>query len=138
MSTPVGGLTPWAARELWSGHTTRNWVDGAACAQTDPELFFPEKGQPPAKAKLVCLRCPVKQQCLEYALTSPVRVDGIWGGTTPKQRQELRRELGVKTNNYYDRCGSIAGAKRHYRAGEPVCAACRRAEDVYRQERRSS
>jgi len=108
MSTPPGALTPWAARELWAGHTTRSWVDGAACAQTDhPELFFPEKGQPPALAKLVCLRCEVKQKCLEYALTSPVGLDGIWGGTTPKQRQELRRKH--RHNPLADRLATLGG-----------------------------
>jgi len=137
MSTPPGGLTPWAARELMAGHTTRNWVDGAACAQTDPELFFPEKGQQVVKAKLVCFRCPVRNECLQYALTSPIRVDGIWGGTTPKQRQDMRRRLGVRTDNYYDRCGTAAGARRHYRRNEPVCADCKRAELLYNRELRA-
>jgi WhiB family redox-sensing transcriptional regulator len=83
-------------------------VEGAACAQTDPELFFPEKGQPAASAKLVCRRCPAAAACLDFALNSPIRVEGIWGGTTYKERQELRRQNGVKTDNYYDRCGTSA------------------------------
>jgi len=128
VSTPPGALSPWAARELAATRSTRNWVEGAACAQTDPELFFPEKGKPCVSAKLVCRRCPVVAACLEWALKSPIRVDGIWGGTTPKERQELRRELGVKTENYYDRCGTSAGARRHYRRNEKVCPDCRRAE----------
>ena len=132
MSTPPGALSPWAARELAATRSTRNWVEGAACAQTDPELFFPEKGQPSASAKLVCHRCPVVAACLEFALNSPIRVEGIWGGTTPKERQELRRELGVKTDNYYDRCGTSAGARRHYRRGEKACPDCRRGEMLAR------
>jgi hypothetical protein len=135
VSTPPGALSPWAARELAATRSTRNWVEGAACAQTDPELFFPDKGKPSVSAKLVCRRCPVTAACLEFALKSPIRVDGIWGGTTPKERQELRRELGVKTENYYDRCGTSAGARRHYRRNEKVCPDCRRAEMLDRVAR---
>ena len=128
MSTPPGALSPWVARELAAGRSTRSWVEGAACAQTDPEIFFPDKGKASAAAKLICRGCPVIEACLEYALNSPIRVEGVWGGTTFRERQELRRKLGVKTDNYYDRCGTSAGARRHYRRSEPVCSDCRRAE----------
>ena len=47
---PGGGVVPAdAAREVWAS---------ALCAQVDPELFFPEKGQPAAPAKAVCARVP--------------------------------------------------------------------------------
>ena len=43
------------------------WFEGL-CAQTDPELFFPEKGGSVREAKRVCAACPVRAQCLEHAL----------------------------------------------------------------------
>ena len=138
MSTPAGRLSPWVARQLAAGRTTRHWVESAACAQTDPELFFPEKGKPSGSAKLVCRRCPAIAECLEFALNSPIQVEGVWGATTFKERQELRRQNGVKTDNYHDRCGTIAGVKRHSRKGEPACIDCRGAETVYRADRRTN
>jgi WhiB family redox-sensing transcriptional regulator len=135
VSTPPGALSPWAARELAATRSTRGWVEGAACAQTDPELFFPDRGKPSVEAKLVCRRCPAAAACLEFALNSPIRVQGVWGGTTEKERRELRRQQGVKTDNYYDRCGTTAGVRRHYRRSERPCADCRRAEMLARKAR---
>lgn len=113
------------------------WVRQALCAQTDPELFFPPKGQPATEAKRVCNACSVKPQCLLYAINAPMALDGIWGGLTPKERQAKRRELGLgaRASNLHDACGSEAGAKRHHRRREPVCAACSRAVRLARAER---
>lgn len=38
----------------------------------------------------------------------------------------------------YERCGTNAGAQRHYRQGEHLCAACRAAKNRYQQARRAS
>lgn len=65
------------------------WVDEAVCASTDPELFFPLAGDNPRDAVAICNTCPVMAQCLEYALDIP-SLDGIWGGTTMRQRGEIR------------------------------------------------
>lgn len=74
-----------------------NWMDEALCAQVGTEIFFPERGGNPHAAVSVCRRCPVKQECLNHALdleaSSPLQVTGIWGGTTTKQRDRLRRAL---------------------------------------------
>jgi WhiB family transcriptional regulator, redox-sensing transcriptional regulator len=66
------------------------WVDEAVCAQTDPEAFFPEKGESALPALRVCSACPVREPCLEEALND--RLKGVWGGTTERRRQELRRQ----------------------------------------------
>ncbi|GGW41101.1 WhiB family transcriptional regulator [Streptomyces xantholiticus] len=58
------------------------------CAQTDPEVFFPESGSA-AAAKRVCLACSVRRECLEYAIEHGER--GVWGGTSEKQRTAIRR-----------------------------------------------
>lgn len=70
--------------------------DLALCAQTDPELFFPDDKdrEKLAQAKAVCKRCPVQLQCLNYALTEFGRSSdwGVWGGTDPFERRVLRRK----------------------------------------------
>lgn len=64
------------------------WMADAACAQVDPELWFPEKGGSSAAAKRICQSCPVLQQCLGYAVEHFEL--GVWGGTSDKQRKAMR------------------------------------------------
>ncbi|WP_460782771.1 WhiB family transcriptional regulator [Nonomuraea sp. N2-4H] len=40
------------------------------------------------RAKQVCAGCPVREPCLEYALSTR-QAHGVWGGTDPGQRREL-------------------------------------------------
>jgi hypothetical protein len=73
----------------------RDWRLDAACAQVDPELFFPEPGQVPqaAAAKQVCAGCAVRGPCLEAAVHGPQAHDdhtGIFAGTTARDRVRLR------------------------------------------------
>jgi WhiB family redox-sensing transcriptional regulator len=57
----------------------RSWLDDAACRGMDAELFFPGRGEPSAAAKAVCRPCPVRFDCLSYALNNGEK-HGIWGG----------------------------------------------------------
>jgi WhiB family redox-sensing transcriptional regulator len=71
------------------------WRSRAACRGEDPELFFPIGTTGPAvaqiaKAKQVCAQCPVREACLDFALSSGQRY-GIWGGLTEDERRTLRR-----------------------------------------------
>lgn len=68
------------------------WQDRALCAQTDPEAFFPEKGGSTREAKRVCTTCPVRDECLEYALANDERF-GIWGGLSERERRRLKRRV---------------------------------------------
>lgn len=68
-----------------------DWQDEAVCAQTDPEAFFPEKGGSTRDAKTVCSTCPVREQCLEYALENEERF-GIWGGLSERERRKISKE----------------------------------------------
>jgi WhiB family transcriptional regulator, redox-sensing transcriptional regulator len=73
----------------------RDWRLDAACAEVDPELFFPEPGQVPqaAAAKQVCAGCAVRGPCLEAAVHGPQARDdhtGIFAGTTARDRGRLR------------------------------------------------
>ena len=67
------------------------WQDFALCAQTDPDIFFPEKGGSTAPATSVCASCPVQAECLEYAIVNDIR-HGIWGGMSDNDRRKISRE----------------------------------------------
>ena len=75
--------------------STANWRSAGACLSADPDLFFPVSPAGPAqkqiiRAKMICTGCAVRRQCLEFALTHG-QTYGIWGGTTPEDRQRDRR-----------------------------------------------
>jgi WhiB family transcriptional regulator, redox-sensing transcriptional regulator len=69
-----------------------SWAERAACLAEPPDLFFPIGASGPpehvARAKAVCLRCPVREQCLAYALETAQQ--GIWGGLTEDERSRAR------------------------------------------------
>lgn len=67
----------------------QSWRDYAACAETDPEIFYPEKGESNHAAKKVCAGCFVREQCLAYAVDN-VETFGVWGGLSEQQRRKLR------------------------------------------------
>jgi WhiB family redox-sensing transcriptional regulator len=65
-----------------------NWRDRALCAQVDPDLWFPEKGCSPRPAVRICQDCPVRAECLSYALAHH-EWWGVWGGLTYRERLDL-------------------------------------------------
>ena len=74
----------------------QSWAARGACRHSDPELFFPITPAGPAarqlaKAKEVCDRCPVKYECLTFALETGQDF-GVWGGTTETERRTMRRK----------------------------------------------
>lgn len=75
------------------GSVEEEWQEQALCAQTDPEAFFPEKGGSTREAKRICQACPVRDDCLEFALEHDERF-GIWGGLSERERRRLKREIG--------------------------------------------
>lgn len=92
---------------------TTDWRDDALCAETDPGLFFPEKGGSTREAKSVCRRCDVRSKCLEYALTHNERF-GVWGGLSEGQRKRLRQAAGTHAQHL---AGRRDEARRLYAAG---------------------
>lgn len=73
-----------------------DWRDQALCFGLDPDLFFPIGTSGPAvqqiaEAKKVCAQCPVRAECLEYAIEHK-QIHGIWGGLDEEERLELRRQ----------------------------------------------
>jgi WhiB family redox-sensing transcriptional regulator len=57
----------------------------------DPDLFFPERGQSCTEAKAICAGCPVRTECLDFAIVSCEQF-GIWGGTSERERRRIRRQ----------------------------------------------
>ncbi|GAB3580307.1 hypothetical protein GCM10027445_50400 [Amycolatopsis endophytica] len=71
------------------------WRAQAACRDDRaPQVFFPEQGGRAAKtvarAKQRCTGCPVRAECLNYALARREGF-GIWGGLTAHERRALLR-----------------------------------------------
>lgn len=76
---------------------TMDWRHRAECRDEDPELFFPVGTTGPAllqitEAKAVCYRCPVRAECLEWALSTGQN-DGIWGGLSEDERRSAGQVL---------------------------------------------
>jgi WhiB family redox-sensing transcriptional regulator len=67
-----------------------SWQEGALCAQTGSDFFFPEPGSSVREAKRICGLCEMRSACLEYALNHDERF-GVWGGLSEKERLSLRR-----------------------------------------------
>lgn len=63
------------------------WQDSAACKGMPADLFFRDKWGPTTLPMVedVCRACPVRADCLDYALENNETL-GYWGGTTPEQR----------------------------------------------------
>lgn len=70
-----------------------DWIDDALCVE--PEYadlnFFAESVGAINKAKAVCERCLVREECLEWAIETG-SVDGVWGGMSGKERRRYTRE----------------------------------------------
>lgn len=78
------------------------WQMNASCRDIDGSLFFHpdnERGEARegrvAAAKRICEGCPVRRECLRYALESGERY-GIWGGTTEEERRAARARRRVR------------------------------------------
>lgn len=65
-----------------------DWTELAACQYTDPEAFFPLKGDSATPARIICHRCPVITQCLRWALAT-AEPYGVLGGQSEQQRRAL-------------------------------------------------
>ena len=70
------------------------WQLRASCRGPDASYFFPpshferkeEKEEREMQAKAICRTCPVKRQCLDYALRIR-EPHGIWGGLNEVERK---------------------------------------------------
>jgi hypothetical protein len=65
-----------------------SWMDHAACANRGNRRFYSDDEAQQLAALRVCAECPVRHDCLIYALDGEERF-GVWGGLTTKQRLQL-------------------------------------------------
>lgn len=73
-----------------------DWRPRALCRDSDTNVFFPVGVTGEAidlidAAKAVCAACPVRAECLEFALVTNQQY-GVWGGASEEERLALRRE----------------------------------------------
>jgi len=103
MSAPTTRpITRATRREPVAGHLrSEDFRHRAACRSVDPEVFFPTAVQGAefetqvSIAKAVCGGCPVRSECLSWALAA--LPEGIAGGMTEhERRQEKTRRRGVR------------------------------------------
>ncbi|MET9231429.1 MULTISPECIES: WhiB family transcriptional regulator [Lentzea] len=66
-----------------------DWRINASCRDEEPDQLF-VRGAEQRKAKLVCLGCPVRMECLAEALDNKIEF-GVWGGMTERERRALLR-----------------------------------------------
>jgi WhiB family redox-sensing transcriptional regulator len=69
------------------------WRDQARCRGIDPQVFHPAEDDEvgAAAAKEICEVCPVREPCLEFAISTREK-DGVWGGLTARERRRLIRQ----------------------------------------------
>ena len=74
-----------------------SWSAGAACAVPphDDETWVNRGGDEHPRAMLallsVCVRCPVRSECLTDAMSTPYKSIGVWGGSTTRERARAAR-----------------------------------------------
>lgn len=78
---------------LPTGNPELSWQAEARCATEDPVMFI----QGPAEQALaICALCPVRQQCLDYAVENDERF-GVWGGVSAEERARRRGDTRPAT-----------------------------------------
>lgn len=80
-----------------------SWQKGAVCAKPENEeireYFFSTTPSEKYQAKNLCFECPVRKDCLKWALENR-QIWGIWGG---RDEGEMRRALSVSWNGQESR-----------------------------------
>ena len=113
------------------------WWREAACSGMPTSTFVGNAGYASSAAVEVCQGCPVRDQCLEYALADPdLYAFGVFGGATPRERRAIGRARGLATSplevaepkpevapRQLAACGTEAAYRRHERRREE-CATC--------------
>jgi WhiB family redox-sensing transcriptional regulator len=77
-----------------------SWKEHAACIGEDPRLWFPnDEGRRhydrrvralTMTARAICARCPVRIDCLQYAIDVDARF-GMFGGLTEWERTKITK-----------------------------------------------
>ena len=86
---PVTGRQPRHRTPAPPAWSLAAWRDEAACCGAELEVLFPGRGESAEPARQICARCPVRQPCLDYAISHGI-THGIWGGLADRERRALR------------------------------------------------
>lgn len=66
---------------------------GAPCDGYSEEFYADSEDRMSLKmAKFICAQCPIKQECLDYAMAAQEEY-GVWGGLTAEERKWFYHEL---------------------------------------------
>lgn len=102
----AGALAELAAAITTTDLLGDDWPEQAACRGDGTDRHWPvgeedsEGYQRQAGEALdVCAWCPVRAECLRYALSAG-EDEGIWGGTTPAERRRLRESDRTATRSH--------------------------------------
>jgi len=74
-------------------HVPTEILDNGACVGAEPEIFDGENEKSVMTAKQICKGCPVQQNCLAWAIDNETY--GVWGGTTPEEREQMNSGKSV-------------------------------------------
>ena len=66
------------------------WHLRAACRGQGPEEFVRGPRSDYGTTRELCATCPVRRECLDFALADG-SLTGLWGGTTDTERRQIRR-----------------------------------------------
>jgi WhiB family transcriptional regulator, redox-sensing transcriptional regulator len=90
VSNMAGNLA--AGHPKWARLAPRGtWAQRAACADTDPSMWFlDDQSGSYREARAICASCPVRRECLAWAVETNSR-HGMFGGLNPLERRHLRR-----------------------------------------------
>jgi WhiB family redox-sensing transcriptional regulator len=70
--------------------TDTSWMAQGTCREYPPNVFFPTDGVGVEVARKICANCPVREVCLEYAVSNRIE-HGVWGGTSERGRRRMAR-----------------------------------------------
>jgi WhiB family redox-sensing transcriptional regulator len=96
LTSPPVGKERFCQTHTFEGWTRVNWAL-AECQGMDSDLFFPVCENGPCKAqidraKAVCARCPIADDCRRWAIAT-AQADGVWGGLSTSERRHWCKQL---------------------------------------------
>lgn len=77
---------------MLAGADVGEWIELARCAEYDPEIFFPLKGESAQPARVICAQCQVRAQCLAWSIRTDEE-HGVWGGLNRAERVRVRNAI---------------------------------------------
>ena len=105
----VTGCPPRHRQPVPPAPAPASWRYRAACRGADLALFFPGRGESADAARRICADCPVRQPCLDYALSHAI-THGIWGGLAERDRRPLRARSTLAARRERDEAIAAAAA----------------------------